>query len=207
MKTTFSLVFFECCKNVSDLINITNGPFLFNSKESAQEKLLDYVRNRIAEAYPDLLAEDAGTWGVDLFNYTDDSDEAMSADEAYALLLNEKEKLTFDVLVNWFSGIANDEDMYFGYKIEELPTTSFIEELNNADAIEIDDNFIRYFNLTPDEQLESEDSILLDASLVDDDLNRFEYYISSTEAKNATYNSQQQCWEVIGLNIRLIKFA
>lgn len=207
MNTTFSLVYFECCKSASDVLKVINGPFLFESKESAQDKLLGYVRNRIAEAYPDALAENVGTWGVDLFDYKDGSDEPMTTDEAYALLLGEKETITFDVLVDWFSEITNDESMYFGYKIEELPIASFIEELNKADAIEIDGNFIRHFNLTPDEELEDEDGVLLDASVVSGDMDKYEYYVSVAEAEEATYDSQQKLWKVKGLDVRLIKFA
>ena len=207
MNTTFSLVYFECCKKASNLINLTNGPFLFESEDSAKEKLLSHIRNRFAEAYADILSEGAEDYGVDIFNYTNDDDEPMTTDEAYEMLLEEKEKLTFDVLVDWFGGIANDEDMYFGYKIEELPTSTFIEELNKADAIEIDGNFIRHFNLTPNEELEDEESILLEASLVDDDMDKYEYYISVNEAEEATYNFQQKCWKVGEFDICLIKFA
>ena len=207
MNTTFSLVYFECCKNASNLLNVTNGPFLFESKESAQEKLLDYIRNRIAEAYPDALADIAEGCDIDLSDYTDVDDQTMTAKEAYALLVGEKEKLSFNFLVDWFSEIANDEDMYFGYKIDELPTASFIEELNKTDVIEIDGNFIRHFHLTPDEELEDDDSILLDVSVVDDDMEKYEYYVSITEAKEATYDPQQKCWKVGELDICLMKFA
>lgn len=207
MNTTFSLVYFECCKNASNLLNVTNGPFLFESKESAQEKLLDYIRNRIAEAYPDALADIAEDCDIDLSDYTDDSDEPMTTDEAYALLLGEKEKLSFNFLVDWFSEIANDDDMYFGHKIEELPTTSFTEELNKANAIEINGTFIRHFHLTPDEELEDDDSILLDMSVIDDDMKKYEYYVSITEAKEATYDPQQKCWKVGELDICPVKFA
>lgn len=207
MNTTFSLVYFECCKNSSDLLSVTNGPFLFESRESAEEKLLSHIRNRFAEAYADILLEGADNYGVDVFNYTNDDEEPITSDEVHAILLGEEEKLNFDVLVNWFSDISNDEDMYFGYKIEELPTTSFIEELKKSDAIEIDGNFIRHFNLTPDEELEDEDSILLDASVVNDDMDKYEYYISVDEAEAASYDPNLKTWQVGEVDICLIKFA
>ncbi|MCU7556088.1 hypothetical protein OCL06_15965 [Alteromonas sp. ASW11-19] len=206
MNTVFSLVYFEASKKASNLLNVTNGPSLYQSEREAQAALLAYIRNRLAEAYTDLLAEEAASYGVNIMQYTDNNDEPMTSDEAFHMLMCEKEKLNFSVLTAWFRDVANDDEMYFDFKIEELPTTSFIELATSADAIEVDGNFIRHFHVVSADELEDDHSIYIEASMVDDDLNKYDYDISLSEAQNATYCPVKKLWTVGELDVSFICF-
>lgn len=207
MNTLISLVFFDCPKDNSNPLSDMNGPLLFQSYSAAQDYLMAYLRRRIANHYVDQLAEDAGTWGIDLFDYTDDTeDNPMTSEEAFNLLMGEQETLFFELLTSWYKTVTQGEARYFDYKITEVPTASFTEELHQADAIEVHGNFIRHFHLTPEEDINSDDDILLDATLTTEDMDKLEYYVSVHEANTATFDSTNNCWNVGDLNIRLVQF-
>lgn len=202
MNTTFSLVYFDCNKNSSNLINAVNGPYLFDSLEAAHEKLSDYIRNRITDKYPDEIGLYAGSCGVDLFGFTDDQHDPISTHEVYLCLVEHKEFFTLKRLVDWYSDTSSHKGTHFSYKIEEMPTTSFLEELRKANAIEIEGNVIKDVDITPNEKLD-ETGILMQVPLIDINMDVYEYKITYPDAQNATYDTQQKHWRVGDVNIRL----
>jgi hypothetical protein len=207
MNSVYALVYFEACIGTPNLVNVTNGPFLFQTEQAAQEALLVYIRNRFVEAYIDELAEGVAAHDVDICEYTEDNDSPMTVDEAHNMLMHEQAKLNFNTLVPWYSEIANDEQVYFGYKLEQLPTSSFIELVHEADAIEINYDFFRHFHITSVDELDSDTSIFIDAADCNEDGEKFEYYISLTEAQNATYCFMTNTWLVGDLNVVLVNYA
>jgi hypothetical protein len=207
MKTTFSLVYFDCNKNVSDLLSATNGPFLFNSKEAAQERLADHVRNRIAEEYPDTIGMYAQSCGVDLFGFTEDRHDPISPAEVYYCLIEQKDFFNVKCLVDWYKKTTDSEGLYFEYKIEETPTTSFVELLCQADAIEIDGVFISSFDIVPIAKLAESSGFIMEACLDNDPVSPHRYRIVYHEAQEATYDVQEKRWRVGSLDVRLITFA
>lgn len=206
MNTVFSLVYTGSCKTATNPINSIKGPFLFQSLSAAQDALLVYIRHRFAETYADLLVEQVESFGVDLSIYFGVSEDYLTSDEAFFMLMSEKEKLNFDVLSRWLKDIDNDEDIIFDFKIEELPTISFIEQAEKADAVEINGNFIRHFNVFPALKIEDVFSTFLDASMVNDDHDDVRYDISLSEAQNATYCTQSKSWTVGSLGSLSVTF-
>ncbi len=72
---------------------------------------------------------------------------------------------------------------------------SFIEALEVGDAINVDDNFIRYFYLNTDE-CEDDDDVLLDADAMDGDYNLYEYRFTKKECEDARYSIEKKEWTV-----------
>lgn len=127
-------------------------------------------------------------------------------DEAHKMLMHEQAKLNFNALVPWYSELANDEQVYFGYKLEQLPTSSFIELVHEADAIEINYDFFRHFHIASVDEMDSDTSIFIDAITCNEDDEKFEYYISLSEAQNATYCFKTNTFLVGDLNVVLVDF-
>ena len=202
MNTTFSLVYFNCHKNTSNLLSALNGPFLFDSLEAAQEKLSDYIRNRIADKYPDAIGQYAETCGVDLFGFTDDQHDPISTHEVYLCLVEHKDFFTLKRLVDWYSDTSSHEGIYFSYKIEEMPTTSFLEELRKANAIEIEGNVIKDVDVTPIEK-SADTGVLMQVPLIDTNMDAHEHKITLPDAQNATYDVQHKHWIVGDVKFRL----
>jgi hypothetical protein len=66
---------------------------------------------------------------------------------------------------------------------------SLLDLINEADLMEIDGNSIRYFGLSEDEMLDAEegdeDAIVLSVEMVDENYDKWEWYISYKELKEA----------------------
>lgn len=67
--------------------------------------------------------------------------------------------------------------------------------LYDADAIQIDDHFIRYFNFYPDED-EAMDATVFDASIVDEDSQVWEWFFTREELMSAEYIPETKEWKV-----------
>jgi len=83
---------------------------------------------------------------------------------------------------------------------------SFLCELEKADAVEIDDYFIRYFHHDFAEAKQAADELVLEASICDEDGDMHEYEVSLIEAQTATYNTHDKSWNVGKYTIKLIEF-
>lgn len=206
MKTVFSLLYFEASKFTTDLPNKIHGPFLFQTESAAQEALLNYIRHRFATAYLGQLVEHADLHSVDIFRYTRDDDSPMTSDEAMLMLMSEQEKLNFHVMSSWYSEIANENAQCFHFSISELPDSSFIEEAIAADAIEINDNFVRDFHITMPDKLHANHSIFIETSVLSGEGKTLETDISLSEAQNAIYCPRKKLWQVGNLDVSFIKF-
>lgn len=81
----------------------------------------------------------------------------------------------------------------------------FFDAANFADCVEIDDFFIRHFNLVPiDEFAELEDDEpAFEASAIDQDLDQYEFNYSVSDINNAKFDAETNSW-IIGSNT--IKF-
>ncbi|MEF1335600.1 hypothetical protein REH81_02230, partial [Vibrio rotiferianus] len=97
---------------------------------------------------------------------------------------------------------------YFAHKIEEKPIFSFLEQMHMADAVEIDDNFIRNFNVTSVDDYDNlNDQTVMDAEMVNDEYDKLEYVITYDEAMNAYYNAQLGSWQVGELSVKFYKVS
>lgn len=205
MKTVFSLVYFDCQLPSNNPLKDAIGPILFESKDEAELFVLNRVVERITESHADYFVNMVEEAGADTSGFKNDG-EPFEFQELMSFIYADNE---FDSkrVIDWFLEFHNDEETFFDFKIEELATKSFLEELGTADAIEIDGNFIRHFNLTSDGELESLDDIYLDASMVDDDCNLLEFSVTISEAQDAAYDAEARCWKVGDLDISVFKFA
>jgi len=109
--------------------------------------------------------------------------------------------LTFDTIVEWYSSIANNSDNYFSYKIKTVPTSSFMEQLDEASSVCIDGNFIFNISKADLSTLEEFSDIVLDCSFTSDHGDLYEYEITLEEANNAQYDSKLNAWITNGLAI------
>lgn len=209
MKTVFSLIYVKCCRGTNDFLEHMGGPFLFESEESAKAALVTFIINSISDSYPDSLTDALVNHDIDLSYYSllEKSDN-LNSDEAYSFLMSGKSKFKFEDLVSFYKNIINlQEDSYFGYTLEALPTKSFIEHLTQSDAIEVNGSFIRHYAMTDIEHMLDEEDVFLSCSAVDEDCHEANYLISLHEAQNATFNQQFNCWQVGEQNITCIKFS
>ena len=55
MDTAFSLVYYECEKQIFNLSDAIIGPELFGSKQAAIDKLFKYVENRLSDGLSDVF--------------------------------------------------------------------------------------------------------------------------------------------------------
>jgi len=67
--------------------------------------------------------------------------------------------------------------------------------LQEADAIQIDDHFIRYFGFYPDED-EAMDATIFDASTTDEDGHVYEWFFTREELMSAVYIPETKEWKV-----------
>ena len=71
-------------------------------------------------------------------------------------------------------------------------STSLFEIIASADAIEIDDHFLRYFNVELDD-IENDDDIALEAESTDE---QGTWYFTVSDLKQAVYNPETKQWTV-----------
>ena len=67
---------------------------------------------------------------------------------------------------------------------------NLLDLLHNADAITLDDTFVRYFHLEV-EECEEPDDIVLDVSF-----DIYEYFFTKEEIEKAKYDEASNSWEV-----------
>lgn len=199
MKTVFSLLHTSLTERSGDPLQNVVGPLLFQSSNAARDALLSSLRTHLSRFHPELVAIQSEALGVDLSNYSDDDGEQLRDSEALYLLSSEESTITLDALCDWVNKARSGTP--FSFRIQEVPVSSFIEMAMDADAIEIDGNFIRNFSLASPDELALDHSAFLDASMVDDDFVRLEFSISLGDAQNATYCSSSKSWNVGKLSV------
>lgn len=67
---------------------------------------------------------------------------------------------------------------------------TLLDLLHEADAISLDDTFVRYFNVET-ENCEDPADVVLDISF-----DEYDYFFTNEELENAKYNSKSNSWEV-----------
>jgi len=181
MKKIFSLTWIDQSKSTFNPSLLMEAQ-IFSSKEAAIDSLFYYVLGRIKE----------GAW---------DAEDCMVSGDFY-----EKEKI-----IDYYFNFSSDNETYASYSICEQSTTSFMEALDNSDAIEIDGNFIRHFTVASSDEIaqsdeERKDVCIFDASIVDDGFNHINYAFNYHEAMNAKYKPSINGWAVGDMDVVLINF-
>jgi len=202
MNTVFSLIYFECEKSPFNLSSAIVRPELFSSHSAALDKLFLYVENRLTDGLEDLF-----------YQYIENNEALMDVLEQYVLENNDSlnvmdyirsNKVEKWSLISFYFEQMNDELCHAEFRIEELPASSLLEQILGADALEIDDNFIRHFNILnsddetdyPEDMPPTKESVYIEASYVSDDYVMFEYEFTREEIMNATYDINRKHWVI-----------
>lgn len=78
-------------------------------------------------------------------------------------------------------------------------TTTLYDLIEHADAIEIDDHFIRYFELDLEgasTRMLVHDAIVLHVEVVDDGYSLWEWNFTVSDLERAVYNAESKGWTV-----------
>jgi hypothetical protein len=203
LQTTFSLIYFECAKSILTLSNAIIGPKLFTSRAAAIDKLFLYIEGRLTDGFEDLLEQ-----------YIESNEALINSvdlDVMEHIRANSSEQLA---LIEYYFKYMQDDLCHAGFSIDELPTSSFVEQLERANAIEIDGQFIRYFSLTSLEHLADQDiaaqfneQLLLESEVWDDDMNKHVFEFTYGQAMDAYYDTNNMMWRVNGHSVTLITFS
>jgi len=189
--TAISLIYCDSDveKGIGRLSNV-NGPFCFSEKQALRAHLLNYVQNRVAEAYTDLFLSDFS----EKLSISETEVDGLSANEVFLLLQSNQDVLDFDCLISWYQRVTEGG---FEYKIIEQPTASFLESFCSADAIEVDGYFVR--NIEKPSlagALASPQSTIFDFS----EIEGFDCGVNSEltleQALGATYDLENNVWVV-----------
>lgn len=79
---------------------------------------------------------------------------------------------------------------------------TLLQLLKEATAIQIDDNFIRYFNLNDED---GDDDYALNINFEDEDF-EWQYEISFDEINNAVYDKISNTWKIQGRDLTIKVF-
>lgn len=196
MNTVFCLVYLECSTRTRNIETSLIGPVVSSTRESAIDTIFGYVKNRVNDGLRDVFDD-----------YVESSSkfEELGENDIWDLINNDyDEKLA---LVDYYFDSVDEDDMYSYYEIKELPTSSFVEQLQDADAMEIDGNFVRNFNLlTPEDVAGGDLSSYVEAHYSDNELD-LQYEFNLEQVKGAYFDSTARCWNVDGHHVTLVKFA
>lgn len=202
MKTSFSLTYVECAKSTSNILDSIVGPVLFATHESAVDALFLYVRSRLlSDGLEEVFKE---------YIASSDTLSDYNANDAMGYILSDFDEKAS--LIDYYFDFMSGHSNHSSYSITELPIVSLIDQIIDADAIEIDGKFIRSFNLPSPEEysdnlLQNDLSVLLDAEFVDAELNLFEFSFSVEELTSASYDPVTKVWKVGEFDVLPIKFV
>lgn len=191
-RTTMSLIYCDSDieKGIGRLSNV-NGPFCFSGVQALRSHLLNYVQNRIAEAYFELFLGDFS----EQLNLTETEVHWMGTKEVFWLLQNNQDFFDFDCLISWYQRVTSGG---FEYKITEQPTASFLESFCSADAIEVDGYFVRNIEKPSlADAIASPHTPVFDFSDIEGFDCRGDSELTLEQALAATYDVQNNVW-VIG---------
>jgi hypothetical protein len=186
--TSFSLVFIDTESAAPLTLSSVNYSLNFCSVDGAESHLSHYLANKIINNHLDEFSC--------RFNLEDRSEQAASR------LLNSLQPVK---VIEFYQWLAIDKGIQFEYAIKEVPTKSFIEAVWDADAIEINGNFIRHFNIETNIHKKAEGQFI-EASMIDDDFNELNYEITYDQAMAAKYDNATGCWSVGGHDVVLYVF-
>ncbi len=203
MKKVFSLTYVECTKSgLNNVLDAVCGPYLSCHKATAESRLVSYIRHRAIDAFPDMVFELAETLDIAV-----DADiDTNSSEEAEALLAEHAHLFTFEVLASWFTELANDDGMYFGYEIKELPTTSLIEQLENADVVMVDGQIFTQFSISTSNTCVDE-QILIEGEFITPDHARKGFEFTREEVEDAVYSEARQSWVINNQRVEIKQFV
>lgn len=185
-KLVYVANFAECL----DYSSISENTKVFEEKEFAIDYIFDYVMNRIFECN---MLEDS-SYGLfeqyPGFFFDVDEDIEDQKESLISLDFDKKEEL-----IKKYFDFANDGTNIVFYSIKELPSRSFIEEAHLANAIGIDNCFIRNFELRTNEDNE-DDFVLIFAEMVGENYEKYEFSIMFSQSQDAIYDAQNKRWEI-----------
>ena len=77
-------------------------------------------------------------------------------------------------------------------------TDTLYDLVDNANLMEIDDKSIRYFGLDIDglEEEEGDDAMCLHVEMTDENFDRWEWFFTIKELKEATFNPRTKSWSL-----------
>jgi hypothetical protein len=111
-------------------------------------------------------------------------------------------------LIEHYFEFMKDDLCHSGFSIDELPTSSFIEKLETANAIEIDGNFIRHFNVLSSDEVVSDDlDVYLNAYFISNVFTKIEYEFSYNEVMDAYFEVDKKTWRISGHDVTLVHFS
>ena len=186
--TAFSLVFIDTDATAPLTLSNVNYSLNFCSIDGAESHLCHYLANKIINNYLDAFSS--------RFNLEDRSEQAAAS------LLNTLQPKT---VIEFYQWLAKEKGIQFEYEIKEVPTKSFIEAVWDADAIEVNGNFIRHFNIETNIHKKAEGQYI-EASMIDDDFNELNFEFSYDQAMAAEYDNATGCWSVGGHDVVLYVF-
>jgi hypothetical protein len=205
MKTSFSLVYIQTSKNTTNFFKSIVGPQLFENKDAAIDQIYEYISPDIVATHFKNLIKDFKELGIQeiVINKIDVEETLVQVKKA----LFEASTESKIKIINWYALTLNNEDMYFQWEIVEVPHKSFKEQIDKADSICIDGNFVRHFNLACIDSIENKENEYFEASMVNDDFNELNWSVSLDDVNRATYNEVSRLWNVGSLEIETINFA
>lgn len=167
------------------------------SLEAANEALVIYTLTQIWERFEDELKESVD--GASDLNDLDEFVEFMR--DKYDSLDALKDESAW-----MFNNFYQIEDGAFQYRIDETPNKGFFEQLDEADGVVIDGNYICNPGLNNPVSCENNDSAVIEGMMVDDDYNKLDYFIKTQDVVSLTYDVSAKEWShPEGYQIRFFK--
>jgi hypothetical protein len=192
MKTIFTTTYWECEKSISNLSNALIGPAVFSNRHSAIACIFNYVKTRMVDAYPDMMDE-----------YIESNEHLDGCDIDEALLEIAQSTDEQEKLLEYYFDFAQDDLMLAGYSIEEHPTMSFSEAIEQADCVTINGLFMRNFTRYTDNA--SGDDVIFEADDIDSEMKSYHHLITNQEAAEALYDLDKKSWRCAGNDYQLSK--
>ena len=204
MKTLFALSFIKCEAIVVNTFDATQGPFMFGSLKSAQDFLIEMISLEVRELYSQQFFKDAKSIGIELADYCGDQEhlDNLTGDDAYEVFRICKSESLFQSAIDWYKGVSSNSGIIFNYQIKEVPEKSLLECLEDADAIEVDEFFIRYFTVTSPDEQGVQDTTALEASTVDESGDTYNFIFDIQQINAAVFHPETKSWEVGDYSLR-----
>lgn len=206
MKTVISLVYMHTISTPENALEALHGPYLFESQEAAKDKLYSFIIDEAASFYKEELVDFLEAKGFSVDSYIRNNDQVVTEYYLNHLFNIHRGKLSVEEVVNWFSEIANKGKASFSFKMTDQPTKSFVECVSVADGLLINDDYFGKLTITPIKSTDCNDSTLVETEGTNSDNEVVEYQISATEARYARYCTEQKCWIVNNLQIKIIQY-
>ena len=175
------------------------GPFLFADKVTAENFLLTKLIDLIAEYY---ATQVMATSSTDLISDVQDCffrNDLDYNDKLLTKAIFEQNPDLFDVeaLDQMLRQFATPHGHIFTFSLKRVPTSTLIEQLENADHIQINGDFTKRFSIASNDELSAEPSnFYLDVQSVDEEVKLHSFLFTKTEVENAQYNEEKNVWQI-----------